>query len=44
MRVDLEKAFHLVQLETNNAANPDWNLFGDIIKGKKENSNQMTLF
>jgi len=44
MRIDLEKAFNLLQLETNNATNPDWNLFGEIITGKKEKSNQMTLF
>ncbi len=44
MRIDLEKAYHLLQLELNIAEKAAWKSFGDIIKGKKEKSNQMTLF
>lgn len=44
MRIDIEKAYNLLGLETNLSEKPDWKLFGEKFKVKEESSSQMTLF
>lgn len=44
MRIDLKKAYNILDLETKIAENSDWRLFGEKLNKKEENSSQMTLF
>jgi len=44
MRIDLEKAYNLLQLEKNISEDVDWNVFESILQKAKTPSNQMTLF
>lgn len=42
MRIDLQKAFHLLQVDRETSK--EWAAFGELLEKKKEASNQMTLF
>ncbi len=42
MRIDMEKAYHLLESEINISEHSDWKLFGE--KFKEGSSNQMSLF
>lgn len=44
MRIDLEKAYKLLQLETAISKDIDWTIFGDMLEEKRAISKQMTLF
>ncbi len=44
MRIDMEKAYKLLEAETNMSESPSWKLFGDKFKVKQESASQMSLF
>jgi len=44
MRIDMEKAYNLLGLETKTAENSDWKLFGNKFEIKEESTSQMSLF
>ena len=44
MRINIEKAYNLLETNTDISKNPNWKSFGEKFKIKEENSNQMSLF
>jgi len=44
MRIDIEKAYNFLDIETNLSENPDWKFFRKKFKIGQERSNQMSLF
>ncbi len=44
MRIDIEKAYKTLDFTTYLSATPNWKSFGEKLKRKEKNSNQMTLF
>ncbi len=44
MRIDLKKAYAILDLEAETSELSGWRLFGEKFNKKEENSNQMTLF
>ena len=44
MRIDIEKAYNLLEPESKISDNLDWQSFGDKFKIEEEDSSQMTLF
>lgn len=44
MRIDIDKAYNLLELEANMSENIDWKMFGNKFKIEQDSSNQMSLF
>ena len=44
MRIDIRKAYDMLDSEATVCENPAWQLFGEKLKEKEEHSSQMTLF